>query len=414
MIGKKIHNYKILEKLGSGGMGEVWLAHDEKLNRKVALKFPLSENSEGKESQKRLLSEAQAAAALEHPNVVTIYEVGIIEDRPFLAMAYIEGQTLKELKEKRRTPIEMIVKFGIQISNGLAIAHEHGITHRDLKPSNMIVDNSHNLHILDFGLAVSHNASSENDIDKTVTHLGSMNAIAGTLNYMAPEQLTGGTIGPLVDLFALGVILYELIYNEHPFKGVSSTDLVKNILRDTLPKFPDLKNDVPYDLIRIVRRCLQKDPEYRFQTAKDIRNELIDLQELMSKEKNPTDSTLTSLARQTFLKEEKFILTTDAVRQLSFQSPKMIGDNITYLDNGVVSDTLVVYLHAWGLDHRHCADFLSALPYRGIAPTLYGFTQYAKHRFPLSLNDHSKLLRNLFGELRESVNPKRVILTGFS
>ena len=348
MIGKKIHNYKILEKLGSGGMGEVWLAHDEKLNRKVALKFPLSENSEGKESQKRLLSEAQAAAALEHPNVVTIYEVGIIEDRPFLAMAYIEGQTLKELKEKRRTPIEMIVKFGIQISNGLAIAHEHGITHRDLKPSNMIVDNSHNLHILDFGLAVSHNASSENDIDKTVTHLGSMNAIAGTLNYMAPEQLTGGTIGPLVDLFALGVILYELIYNEHPFKGVSSTDLVKNILRDTLPKFPDLKNDVPYDLIRIVRRCLQKDPEYRFQTAKDIRNELIDLQELMSKEKNPTDSTLTSLARQTFLKEEKFILTTDAVRQLSFQSPKMIGDNITYLDNGVVSDTLVVYLHAWG------------------------------------------------------------------
>lgn len=412
--GTVISQYKLLSKIGTGGMGEVWLAHDEKLNRKVALKFPSTEFYEGIDSQEWLLSEAQAAAALHYPNVVTIYEVGIFEERPFLAMAYIEGPTLKELTKKRQIPVEMAVRFGIQISNGLAGAHEHGITHRDLKPGNIIVDKSHNLHILDFGLAVTHSVSCDNDPDKTVTKLASTGIAAGTLNYMAPEQLTGGKIGPLVDIFALGIILYELIYGDHPFKGSSSTELLRNILRDTPPQFSDKRDDVPYDLIRIVRRCLQKDPEYRFQTAKDVRNELVDLQELVIKGNDSTDSYLAASVKRSLLREERFVLTTDFVRQLEFQSPKMIGDHIVYLDNGIVSDTLVMYLHAWGLDHRHCADFLKALPYRGIAPTLYGFGQHAKHRFPLSLNDHSKLFRHLFSELRERINPKQVILTGFS
>jgi serine/threonine protein kinase len=412
--GTMIFHYRILEKIGAGGMGDVWLAHDEKLNRKVALKFLSTEIYEGIESQEMLLSEARAAAALHHPNVVTIYEAGIFEKRPFIAMAYIEGPTLNELEEKRQIPVEMTVRFGIQISNGLADAHEHGITHRDLKPRNIIVDKSNDLHILDFGLAVKHSVFNDNDPDKTVTKLASLNLAAGTLNYMAPEQLTGGKIGPLVDIYALGIILYELIYDEHPFKGNSSTELIRNTLRDTPPRFSDKRDDVPYDLIRIVGRCLQKDPEYRFQTAKDVRNELKDLQEMMIKGHDSSVSYPAVSDQRSFLREERFVLTTDSVRQLEFQSPKMIGDHIAYLDNGIISDTLVIYLHAWGLDHRQCEDFIKALPCRGIAPALYGFGQQAKHRFPLTLNDHSILFRNLFSELRERINPKQVILTGHS
>jgi serine/threonine protein kinase len=327
-----ISHYKIIEKIGAGGMGEVWLVHDEKLNRKVALKFPSTEIYEGIESQKMLLSEAQAAAALHHPNVVTIFEVGMFEERPFLAMAYIEGPTLKESTGRRKVPIETTVRFGIQISNGLADAHEHGITHRDLKPSNIIVDKSSNLHILDFGLAVKLKVPGDNDVDKTITKHGSMGIAAGTLNYMAPEQLTGSKIGPLVDIFALGIILYELIYGDHPFKGNSSTELLRNILGDTPPQFSDKRDDVPYDLIRILRRCLQKDPEYRFQTAKDVRNELIELQELVIKGNDSSDSYIAASEKQPFLREERFALTTDSVRQLEFQSPKMIGDHIVYLE----------------------------------------------------------------------------------
>jgi serine/threonine protein kinase len=312
-------------------------------------------------------------------------------------MAYIDGPTLKELKEKREITLDLIIRFGIQISNGLISAHEQGITHRDLKPGNIIFDNSNNLHILDFGLAVTHKIAHDNDVDKTVTKLGSMGIAAGTLNYMAPEQLTGGKIGPQVDIFALGIILYELIYGDPPFKGNSPAELLRNILQDAPPQFSDKRDDVPYDLIRIVRRCLQKDPEYRFQTAKDVRNELVELQELLIKGDDSSYSPLAVSEGQAFLREENFILTTDIVRQLEFQSPKMIGDHIVYLDNGIVSDTLVIYLHAWGLDHRHCADFIKA-----------------KHRLPLSLNDHSILFRNLFSELRERINPKHVILTGHS
>jgi len=329
-------------------------------------------------------------------------------------MAYIEGPTLKELKEKRQIPVDSIIKFGIQISNGLISAHEAGITHRDLKPGNVILDKSNNLHILDFGLALKLHITEDDDIENTITNLGSKDMMAGTLNCMAPEQLTGENVGPSVDIFALGIILYELIYDNHPFKGSTSTESLRNILRDTPPQFPEEKKNIPHDLIRIVRRCLQKDTDYRFQTAKDVRNELVDLQEMIVSNIDSSEPYITNIEKQEFLKEGKFVLTTDSVRQLEFQSPKMIGDHIEYLDNGVMSDTLVIYLHAWGLDHRHCADFIKALPCRGIAPTLYGFGQYAKNRLPLSLDDHSILFRNLFTELNKNINPKQVILTGFS
>jgi serine/threonine protein kinase len=409
-----VSHYRIVEKIGAGGMGEVWMAHDEKLNRKVALKFPSTDLYAERELHERLLSEAQAAAALHHPNIVTVHEIGDFDGRSFLAMSYIEGPTLKELMTKQKIPVDMIVNLGAKISNALAAAHELGITHRDLKPGNIILDQSHNPYILDFGLSVTHDVSCDNDVDKTVTLGAIQNITAGTLSYMAPEQITNSKISPHVDIFALGIILFELTYGSHPFKGESPAELYRNILQDALPQFPDRGSDLPYDLIRIIRRCLQKDPENRFQTAKDVRNELLDLHKQMIKGEVFDGTGYPTSEGRSFLSEERFALTADLVRQLEFQSPKMIGDHIVYLDNGVLSDTLVIYLHAWGLDYRQCADYLKALPYRGIAPTLYGFGQHSEHRFPLTLNDHSILLRALFGMLGNLIKPRYVILAGHS
>lgn len=412
--GTMVSHYRIIEKIGVGGMGEVWLAHDEKLNRKIALKFPSTEIYSGKESQERLIGEAQASAALHHSNIVTIHEVGQFEGRPFLAMSYIKGPTLKELMKKQRIPVEMIVNFGIQISSALTAAHEIGITHRDLKPSNIVVDESQNIQVLDFGLAVSHEMPYKKDKDKTTTTPVTSSLTAGTLNYMAPEQLTDNVTSPRIDIFALGIILYEMTFGDHPFRGESSAELVGNILADALPQFPETPNLLPYDLLRVIRRCLQKDPEFRFQTAQDVRNELLDLQKQIIKEELVFGTNHSSSDAHSYLSEQRFSITADLVRQLEFQSPKMIGDHIDYLDNGILSDTLIIYLHAWGLDHRQCIDFLKALPFRGIAPTLYGFGQHSEHRFPLTLKDHSKLLRALFSELNDRINPKRVILAGHS
>jgi serine/threonine protein kinase len=412
--GMIVAQYRVVHKIGAGGMGEVWLAYDEKLERNVALKFPSPKIFDRIELRESLLREARAAAALHHPNVVTVYEVGLFEERPFLAMAFVEGSTLKEFAEGRNIPVEQIIRLGIQISDALANAHERGITHRDLKPGNVMVDKSQNVQILDFGLAVTQRPECDDDLDQTVTRLTSRSSAAGTLRYMSPEQLTGGKIGPRVDLFALGIILYELIYEVHPFQGASVSELVRNVIRGASPPFPEREENVPYDLTRIIRRCLKEDPDQRFQTARDVHNELVDLQELRSNTDEPSAADLVGSPKWSPLQEKRFELTTNSIRELSFQSARMIGDHIAYVDNGVVSDTLVIYLHAWGLDHRHAEEFLASLPCRGVAPTLYGFGLHANHRFPLSLEDHSRLLRSLFRQLHVRIQPKRVILTGFS
>jgi serine/threonine protein kinase len=411
--GTMVSHYRIVEKIGAGGMGEVWLAHDEKLDRLIALKIPSPDKCDGRDNVAHMLKEARAAASLDHPNIVTVHEVGNYKGHPYIAMSYIDGPTLSELMKKQKMPIDMIVNLGVQLASGLTAAHEQGIIHRDLKPGNIMLDQSHNPRILDFGLSVAPYRASI-DKDDTVTISAGQNAFVGTLTYMAPEQLTGGEITPLVDLFAFGVIMFELIYGIHPFKGESTQELCRNLLSDTSVNFPDSSEEHPYDLVRIVRRCLQKNPEHRFQTARDIRNELLELQRQLLQGDVFYENKQPGSNRQSFLSKEKFHISADLVRELQVQSAKMIGDHLEYLDNGVMSNTLVIYIHAWGLDYRQATDFLSALPYRGIAPTLYGFGQYARHRPPLTLNDHSILLRALFRRLNETIEPRYVVLSGFS
>jgi len=411
---QEIGQYRLVSKLGAGGMGDVWRAHDETLQRDVALKFPSRDAYAGTKAYDQMLAEARTVAALNHPNVVTVHEVGEHSGQPFIAMAYIEGQTLQQLMARQKVSLKMTLALGIQIADALAAAHARSLTHRDLKPGNVMIDKALGCHVVDFGLAVSFAQATE-DEDKTVDAEPAKPVKAGTISYMAPEQISTDRATHQVDIFALGIILFEMTFGTHPLKSVSRSDYFRSLLSDAPIPMPESSDEIPNDLTRIIRRCLEKDPEFRFQTAKDVRNELRDLQRAL--EAGTAFSTMSHPGYdpgRVAMQEHRFPITAELVRQLEFQSPKMIGDAIAYLDNGHFSDTLVIYVHAWGLDFRQCVDYLQSLPFRGIAPTLYGFGEHAKNRLPLTMSDHSFLLRQLFCQLHDRLQPERVILVGHS
>lgn len=412
--GTEVLHYTVISRLGAGGMGEVYLALDTKLNRKVALKFLAADLCHDADWRRRFTREAQAVAKLDHPRVITVHEVNEFEGRPFLSMTYIEGETLSQYAAKRIPSIESIVNLGVQIADGLAAAHDLGITHRDLKPGNIMIDASSKINILDFGLAVLPDTASEQDADQTLTKLTSRGDVVGTVPYMAPEQLTGQRATYLVDIFALGVILYELCCGERPFAGDSQAELASSILRDEPLLASEKRRDIPYDLARIVSRCLHKNPDRRFQNAKDVRNELEDLRELMEQGTAPVRIERAAATGKPKLLDHKFALTAGLVRSLNYKAPQMIGDSISYLNNGIDSDIMVIFLHGLGLDQRQFTELLHMLPYRGIAPTLYGFDVRANCRPPLSVEDHSILLRALFNDLQSQYHPRHIVLSGQS
>ncbi|MBD3217571.1 MAG: protein kinase, partial [candidate division Zixibacteria bacterium] len=379
--GSGVDQYRIVEKIGEGGMGSVYKAEDTVLKRPVALKFLSPAYNRDREYRERFLREARAAARLSHPNIVSVHGVGEYNDLPYCVMAFIEGKTLIRQGEGV-LPIGKILDYGIQIADGIAAAHEKGITHRDLKPANILIDRNDTINIVDFGLAVFTQPEDQDDTESTLTRLTADSAFAGTVGYMAPEQLQGGESGAQVDIFAMGVVLYELTCGAHPFAGSSPAETAARILRDEPVSITEHRPDAPYELMRIVGRCLKKDKSRRFQTARDIRNELLDLKEsaLIGSVDDSTGSK--SGENERVPEEKKFVLTAEIVRKLKTKSPRMVGDRMLYLDNEVSSDILVVYLHPWGGSHRHTAEFLAGLPYRSIAPTLYGFDNSSPNRLP--------------------------------
>ena len=222
MIGKTISHYKILEKLGEGGMGEVFLAEDTKLDRKVALKFLPEEYTKDQQAKERFEREAKAAAALNHPNIVTIYDINEHEDQTYIAMEYVDGQTLKEQITNRKLPITEIMDIFTQICQGLSKAHETGIIHRDIKPQNIIIDKESRVKILDFGLAKL----------KGVSQLTRESSTLGTVAYMSPEQAMGIEVDHRTDIWSLGVVLYEMLSGELPFKGEYEQAVVYSIINE--------------------------------------------------------------------------------------------------------------------------------------------------------------------------------------
>jgi serine/threonine protein kinase len=264
MIGKNISHYKILDKLGEGGMGEVYLAEDTKLNRQVALKFLPMQYASDKELKIRFKREAQAAAALNHPNIITIHEVSEHEGKPFIAMEYVEGESLKNLISKKDISINEVLDISLQISGGLAVAHKAGIVHRDIKPQNILVGKDHRVRICDFGLV-------KLKTDITLTQTGST---LGTLAYMSPEQAQGKEIDQRSDIFSLGVILYEMIASRLPFQGDHEAAVIHSILNDMPEPLARYKSNLPEGLQRIVDKAMEKNREMRYQHAEDLRVDL--------------------------------------------------------------------------------------------------------------------------------------------
>ena len=255
--GTSIEHYRIIKKIGAGGMGEVYLAEDTKLNRQVALKFLPPHLCQDEDCRKRFKREAQAAAKLNHPNIITIYEVGQFMGRPYFAMEQVEGKSLREIIKNEELSTDKIISMSIQICEGLREAHEAGIVHRDIKPANIIIDEKRRLRLLDFGLAA---VTGTEKLTKTGSTLG-------TVGYMSPEQVRGEEIDTRSDLFSFGVILYEMITGRQPFKEDYEAATFNAILNESPEPMRRYKADVPDSLQLIVDKALDKDKETRYQNA---------------------------------------------------------------------------------------------------------------------------------------------------
>ena len=279
--GSRLGVYRVVRSLGSGGMGEVYLVDDTRLNRQVALKILPRAVADDPGRRERFEREAQAAARLTHPNIVTLYSIEEIDGVLLLTMEYVEGEPLSRLITSRGLPLDRILELGLSVSDGLIAAHQRGIVHRDLKPGNIMVGTDGRVRVLDFGLAklkeAELDAAAESQT-KTAS-LTAEGALVGTAAYMSPEQAEGRPVDDRTDIFSVGVILFEMATGRQPFKGDTSLAVLSSILRDTAPAVNELNPRLPHEFARVVRRCLAKDPTRRYQTALDLRNELEDLKQ---------------------------------------------------------------------------------------------------------------------------------------
>src|SRR3989440_4898647 len=281
-VGTKLGRYEIRSKVGEGGMGEVYLARDNQLDRKVALKILPSGVASQSDRMERFVREAKAAAALNHPNIATIHEIGESDGVNFIAMEFVDGQTMREKIHRERAELRKLLRFLQHTAEGLAKAHAAGIVHRDLKPDNIMVTHDGHAKILDFGLAklIEQPPTSGADSSEVATAVmpqhSTPGAVMGTVGYMSPEQAQGKTkeIDHRSDIFSFGCILFEAVTGKKPFEGESVIKSLHMVVYEPAPLIADFNPSAPAELQRIVRRCLAKDPDDRYQSIKEAAIEL--------------------------------------------------------------------------------------------------------------------------------------------
>ncbi|MDX1641514.1 MAG: serine/threonine-protein kinase, partial [Balneolaceae bacterium] len=366
--GSNIQHYKILEKIGEGGMGVVYKARDTKLDRIVALKFLPPHLTKSKKDKQRFIREAKSAAALNHPNICTIYSVDEFENRQFISMEYIDGDTLKNKLETEGLDVRSALEYIIQVAEALSKAHGKGIIHRDIKPSNIMINKDGNVKVMDFGLA---KVTGSNPITQTETTVG-------TVAYMSPEQIQAKEIDHRADLFSLGVVLFEMLTGERPFKGQYDAALTYSIANEDPPLLSDLKPELPKELANLVNQLLEKDPEDRYPSAEEL---LDDLETSLEQLSGSFTSTTNSIEEKT----EESTSQAPHTRQASQSESSSSSDSTSITINipplrsrnvmaGLSAGLLVLILLGWWLvPFTHSPDSTSensiaVLPLESVSP----------------------------------------------
>ena len=413
---RHIGPYAVDGEIGRGGMGVVFRATDTRLGRAVAIKALPEEVANDRDRLARFEREAKLLALLNHQNIATIFGLEEHHGERYLVMELAEGDTLAGLIGNGPMAIDDALKIARQIADGLEAAHERGVVHRDLKPANIMVSAAGRVKILDFGLA---RAAQPEAVGETLedsptltAQMTAAGALLGTAAYMSPEQARGRTVDTRADIWAFGVVLWEMVVGRRLFGGKSASDVLAGVLRDT-PDWSVLPGNLPPGVVRVLRRCLRRDPAKRLRHIGDARIEL----------EEAADETSLSGAgdRPEFRPGETgtaatWTLTTEVCRHLGRETldPTVIGDNLSYLDNQRQSDVLLVCVPGLGFDSSEFDEILRLSPYRSLAVTLFGFEKERARRVSLPITDHLTILRLFLESMVRDVAPKTTILVGMS
>ncbi len=330
ILGKTLSHFRILSQLGEGGMGVVYKAEDTKLDRPVALKVLPPERVGDEERRLRFMREARTAAAISHPNIAAVYEIDEADGVIFIAMELVEGQTLRSLLETGVPPLKKALRMAAEMAEALGSAHEANIVHRDLKPENVMIRPDGHVKILDFGLAkLRENATDSPETTRMETLSAEMTRegrILGTAAYMSPEQARAQPVDFRSDLFSFGIVLYEMATGRSPFHGPSVTDTLSSIVRDQPPPLAQITPGIPEELARIVSKCLEKDPDERYQHTDDL---AMDLRKLRRVTDSQTMSRVSDTAmpavggRPVWLRPVPILLAVLAVAAIALGLPRL-------------------------------------------------------------------------------------------